>query len=54
MGHMTAAKNMPMEGAHCFIMFGLASGVTTFVPTKRLLYRIVIIICRNNKSPQFT
>jgi hypothetical protein len=43
MGHLTTAKNVPMEGAHRCIMFGLASGVTMFVRTKRLLNRIVVL-----------
>jgi len=40
---MTGGKRVPMEGAHRCILFGLASGMTTFVPTKRLLNRIVTL-----------
>jgi hypothetical protein len=43
MDRMTAAKDMPLEGAHRCVMFVLASIVTTSVPTKRLLNRIVIL-----------
>jgi len=54
MGHMTGGKNVPVEGALNCILFGLASGVTSLVPTKRLLNRVSHIVCHNNKAPQFT